>query len=354
MFEPRPKIPVAVLGATGLVGQRLVLLLAHHPWFEAVELAASPSSAGKPYGQVVCWRQSSPLPGESARRTVLTCDSAAVTSPLVFSALDAAAAGPVEEAFAAEGRAVVSNARSHRMEEDVPLLIPEVNPEQLFLIDRQRLRRGGSGFIVTNPNCSSIALTLALAPLYRGVGVRRAVVTTLQALSGAGYPGVSAMDMADNVLPFIDGEEEKIESEPLKILGRREEGNWLSAGFPISAQAHRVNVSDGHLLSINLEPERPVQLDEVRELLSGFRGKPQELGLPSAPAAPLQLLEQPDRPQPRLDRQAGEGMTVSIGRLRRCPVLGLRMEGLSHNTLRGAAGGTILIAELLAALEWLP
>lgn len=354
MFERRGKTPVAVLGATGLVGQRLLVLLARHPWFEAVELAASPMSAGKPYGQIVRWRQSSPLPEELARRTVLACDPVEVKAPLVFSALDASVAGPTEEAFAKEGRAVVSNARSHRMEEDVPLLIPEVNPEQLSLIAGQRTRWGGSGFIVTNPNCSSIALTLALAPIYRELGIRRVVVTTLQAISGAGYPGVSAIDVADNVLPFIDGEEEKIESEPLKILGRGEAGRWLPAEFSISAQTHRVNVSEGHLLSINLEPDTPARPEEVRELLAGFRGQPQELGLPSAPPAPLRVMQEPHRPQPRLDREAGRGMTVSIGRLRHCSVLGLRMESLSHNTVRGAAGGTVLIAELLAALDWLP
>ena len=285
---------------------------------------------------------------------MLHADPARITAGLVLSALDASVAREIEAAFAAAGRAVVSNARSHRLEEDVPLVIPEVNAEHLELIDRQRARRGSSGYVVTNPNCSVIGLVLALAPLHRAVGVRRVIATTLQAASGAGYPGVPALDLIDNVVPGIPGEEDKLHAEPLKILGRLVDGGIEPAELVVSAHTHRVPVQDGHLIAVSVETGEPLDPGRAADLLRDFRGAPQRLELPSAPAAPLVVTGAPDRPQPRLDRAAGGGMSVTVGRLATCPVLGLRSEILSHNTLRGAAGGTLLLAELLAAEGRLP
>lgn len=354
MTKDEGRIPVAILGATGLVGQRLLALLERHPWFEIAEVAASERSAGKPFAQATRWRLAQPIPEAVARMTVVGSDPEQVHSKVVFSALDAVAAGQVEARFAAAGRAVISNARTHRMVPDVPLLIPEVNPDHLGLIERQPTRRRTGGFIVTNPNCSTIALALALAPFERQWGIEEVIVTTLQAISGAGYPGAAALDLIDNVVPWIDGEEEKIEAEPLKILGTLGEREVEPAAARISAQVHRVPVSDGHLLTVHLRTAGEITPQQAAAAIADFAGEPQRRGLPSAPARPLELVDGVDRPQPRLDRERGGGMSVVVGRPRRCPVLGTKMEILGHNTLRGAAGGTLLIAEMLADRGLLP
>ncbi len=347
-------IPVAVLGATGLVGQRMVERLANHPWFSLVELAASVRSAGRPYREVVDWKLPGGPPPRAADLVVLPAAPEEVRSGLVLSALDAAVAGEVEDRFADAGRAVVSNARSHRMDADTPLIVPEVNPEHLQLVASQRRRRGSAGFIAANPNCSVIALALALAPLHRAATVKRAVVTTLQAASGAGYPGVAALDLLDNVIPFIPGEEEKIAAEPLKIFGALAGDHVADAALQLSVQVHRVPVVDGHLLSVSVELERPLSPEDAAGAFSAFRGAPQDRSCPSAPASPVVVVGGADRPQPRLDRGAGDGMAVVVGQIRRCPALSLRFEVLGHNTIRGAAGGTLLLAELLAAEGLLP
>lgn len=345
---PTRKIAVGVLGATGAVGQTFVRLLAGHPWFRTAEVAASEQSAGKAYGEATDWRQPVPMPADVAALEVGSCEPGGGCQ-IYFSALDAAVAGAVEERFAAAGAVVLSNARNHRMEPDVPLLIPEVNPEHLGLLDRQRRRRGWSGAVVTNPNCSTVGLALALAPLHRRFGARQVFVATLQAVSGAGYPGPASIDVLGNVIPRIAGEEDKIETEPCKILGRFEGGGVVPAPIGISAHANRVAVRDGHTECVSVALERPVEPEEAAALLEGFSGRPQELGLPSAPARPIRLADGPDRPQPRLDLDAGHGMTVTIGRLRPCPLLDLRFTLLVHNTVRGAAGGALLNAELMVA-----
>ncbi|UCF68392.1 MAG: aspartate-semialdehyde dehydrogenase [Acidobacteriota bacterium] len=351
----RNKIPVAVLGATGMVGQRLALLLSDHPWFELVELTASTRSAGHRYADVVPWRLERPLPGAIGALTVRETSVADVRAPLVFSALDASVAREIERPLAAAGHLVVSNASAHRMDDDVPLVVPEVNPDHLGLLGAQQ--RGGDGGLVTNPNCSTIGLVLGLAPLHRAAGVRRVVLSTLQAASGAGYPGVSSIDLVDNVVPGIPGEEEKIEAEPRKIFGSLDDsgaGGVIEAGIEVSSHTHRVPVIDGHLMAISVETDEGLSVARATELMASFRGEPQERGLPSAPSSLIEVVSAPDRPQPRLDRDAGGGMSVTVGRLRPCPVLGLRFELLSHNTWRGAAGGTVLIAETLVARGCLP
>jgi aspartate-semialdehyde dehydrogenase len=338
------RIPVAVLGATGVVGQRLVQLLHGHPWFEVVALAASERSAGRRYGEACAWRLEVPMPREVAGMTVreATPDLAAA---IVFSALDAKVAGPIERACAAAGLLVVSNAACHRMDPDVPLLVPEVNPEQLELISVQRDRRGWSGAIVTNPNCSTATLVLALAPLARRFGLEQVVVTTLQAVSGAGYPGVASLDILANVFPHIPGEEEKIESETRRILGT------LDAPHPVavSATATRVPVLDGHCLSVSVRLTEPASEPDVHAALAEFAGEPQRLRLPSAPARAVVVRDEPDRPQPRMDAGTERGMSTVVGRLRRCAAAHWRFVAVGHNTVRGAAGAALLNAELLVA-----
>jgi len=340
---------VGILGATGTVGQRFIQILERHPHFRVTALAASDRSEGKPYAQACTWR----LPGEipegvkplrvQAPLPPLACD-------LIFSSLPAEMAKETEEAFARTGYPVISNSSAWRMENDVPLLIPEVNPSHLRLLEAQRCRGfAKGGLLVTNPNCSTVMLALALAPLHARFGVTAAVATTMQALSGAGYPGVASLDATDNVLPFIENEEEKIERETRKILGSMNGTQLQHAAFPVSAQCHRVNVSDGHMAAVRVKLEKPARLEEVREAMAGFRGFPQESRLPSAPERPLIVRDEPDRPQPRLDRDAGNGMSVTIGRILPDRVLDFRFVALSHNTIRGAAGAAILNAELLAA-----
>jgi aspartate-semialdehyde dehydrogenase len=342
------KIPVAVLGATGAVGQRFVQLLAGHPWFEVAEVAASDRSAGKPYREAATWRLATTLPEEVARLTVGTI-AGPFRSRLLFSGLDSSVAGEAEETLARQGHVVVSNARNHRMAPDVPLLIPEVNPDHLAAAEAQR-RRPGGGCIVTNPNCSVIGLAMALAPLHRAFGLEAAAVVTLQALSGAGYPGVASLDAADNVIPYIGGgEEEKIESEPRKILGRFEGGRFVDADFTVTASVHRVAVSDGHTMAAFVRLRRKASPEDAREVLASFCGEPQDRRLPSAPERPIHVLDGADRPQPRLDRDRERGMAVSVGRVRPDPIFGLKLEALVHNTIRGAAGAAILNAELMHA-----
>lgn len=340
---------IGVLGATGAVGQQLVSMLAGHPWFTLTEVVASDRSAGRSYGEAVRWRLDSPVPAGAGALTVkdlkseLQCD-------LLISALDADLAGPTEVEFAMAGYPVVSNSSSHRMDDDVPLLIPEVNPEHLAVIDVQRRRRGyAHGFIVTNPNCSTIGLTMALKPLHDAFGLAEVQVVTMQAISGAGLDGVPAGAIQDNVIPYIKGEEEKLESEPQKILGGIGNDRFLPAEISISAHCNRVAVLDGHTEAVSVRLRQRPSLEEVRAAIHDFHGIPQEMGLPTGSAAPLLLAEAPDRPQPRLDRNAGEGMTVVVGRLRPCPVLDWKFTVLSHNMVRGAAGAALLNAELLVA-----
>jgi aspartate-semialdehyde dehydrogenase len=341
------RIPVAVLGATGAVGQRLVSLLAGHPLFVLAEVAASERSAGRPYADATRWILPGDVP-EEARDLVVRPVDADFSSPVLLSGLDAAVADAIEPLQAGRGRLVVSNTKSFRMRPDVPLVIPEVNADHLALLDGQPWRPSGGG-IVTNPNCSVVGLAMALAPLHRAFGVEAVAVTTMQALSGAGYPGVASLDAEGNVIPFIDGEEEKIEREPKKILGRLEAGRVVDADFPISVAVNRVPVRDGHTESVFLRLARKAPLADVRQALESFTGEPQRLGLPSAPPHPLAVREERDRPQPARDVEAGGGMTVTVGRLRPDPVYDVRFTLLVHNTVRGAAGAALLNAELLAA-----
>ncbi|MDD1664520.1 MAG: aspartate-semialdehyde dehydrogenase [Methanomicrobiales archaeon] len=337
-------IKVGVLGATGAVGQRFVQLLAEHPWFDLVTLTASERSAGKKYGDVVNWKLDAPFP-EKVRNLAVspTTVKGAKGVELVFSALPAEIAGKVEDDFSRAGVAVCSNARSHRMEPDIPLVIPEVNADHLALIDLQR-DKGRDGFIVTNPNCSTIMLCVALEPL-RSTGFTDVRVATMQAISGAGFSGVAAMDIYDNVVPYIGQEEEKMETETRKIMGTLEGGEVRDAPFQVSASCHRVPVIDGHTLSVWADVK-----DGIPEVKRAFRGyKAPFSGLPTQPERSIELFEQPDRPQPRLDRMRGRGMTVSVGRVRP----GLRFIALGHNTIRGAAGASVMNAELIRTRKYL-
>lgn len=342
------RLPVAVLGATGAVGQAFIARLAAHPWFRVAQVAASPERVGLRYGDTVRWREATPLDPDIAG---LTCTAPAPEQGirLAFSALDAGVARDVEPAFAAAGVTVVSNASAFRMTTDVPLLIPEVNPGHLALLERQRRARGWSGGIVANPNCSTAALVTALAPLHRAFGIERVIVATLQAASGAGYPGVPSLDLIDNVIPFIGGEEEKIEAECRKLLGHEDGDAVVEADLLVSAMVHRVPVLDGHLVSASLAFRTAPSADEAMRVLGTFTGDPTVAGLPSSPARPVEVDTRHDRPQPRLDRDRGGGMTVTVGRVRPCPVQHLRFVALGHNLVRGAAGAAIQNAELCVA-----
>ena len=348
MTGKRPLTKVAVLGATGAVGQTFVRLLDGHPWFELAEVAASERSAGRPYAEVTRWIEGD-MPAGVAGLTVKPCDPAAVEAPIVFSALDSNVAGEVEAAFAAAGRLVLSNAKNYRMEADVPLVIPEVNADHLALLDVQRARRGWRGGIVTNANCASTMAAMALAPLHQAFGARRVFVATMQAVSGAGYPGVPSLDILGNVIPYIGDEEPKIEREMQKMLGVVGGGAVVHAPFVVSAHANRVAVENGHTVCLSVEFEREPSLDDAARVLRGWTGAPAVRGLPSAPDVPLHFFTSDDRPQPRRDAMRGRGMTVSVGRLRRDPLFHLKLVAMGHNTIRGAAGGSILNAELLAA-----
>jgi aspartate-semialdehyde dehydrogenase len=344
------RIDVGVLGATGMVGQQFIRLLAAHPWFKPTWLAASGRSEGKAYADAVTWRLDTPPSDEIRRMEVQAC-TPGKGPRLVFSALDASVAAELEPAYAAAGHLVISNTRTARMDPAVPLVIPEVNGDHLALITRQRRERGWSGAIVTNPNCSTIVIALVLAPL-RQFGLQSVMVTTLQAVSGAGYPGVPSLDILGNIVPAISGEEEKIESETQKILGAYGDDAVAHHTVTMSAQTTRVPVIDGHTASMSISLESRPSAEEVRSALRSFSGKPQTLKLPTAPVPPIDVTEAPDRPQPRLDAGKGNGMTVTVGRVRPCPILGTKLIALGHNTVRGAAGAAILNAELMVADGW--
>lgn len=345
---------VGILGATGLVGQRLVSLLDGHPWFETRVLGASRRSSGRRYGEACRWGLTTPAPRDVADRTLVECDPERFAGcDIVFSALGSRPAEAVERSFAAAGVAVVSNSSAFRMAEDVPLVIPEINPDHLDLIETQPERRTGGGFVVTNPNCSIIGLALALAPFRDDPGIRAAVVSTMQAVSGAGADGPRTLELVDNVLPFIAGEEEKMQSELAKIFGTIGPSGVEPAPVKVSAHCHRVATIDGHLESLSLQLRSRLDPDQAIERVREWRGA-LDRPLPSSPDILLDYREEADRPQPRLDRDRGDGMTVVVGRIRDCPVLDLRMTILSHNTIRGAAGAALLNAELLAARGRLP
>ncbi len=339
-------LKVGILGATGAVGQTFVALLDGHPQFEITALAASERSAGRPYCEAASWIGAREMPEAVAGREVVLAEPEALGGcDFVFSGLDAAAAADLEHRFAEAGIPVISNARTHRMDPAVPLLIPEVNPDHTALLDGQ----AAPGWIVTNPNCSTVGLVMALRPLVDAFGVEAVQVVTMQALSGAGYPGVSALDALGNVVPFIPGEEEKLAAEPLKLLGTLDGDHVRPADITISAQCTRVPVLDGHLECVSVKFSTPVSPAEVAEALASFEPPPEVRGLPTAPARPIRVFEDERFPQPRRHAEAGGGMQVSVGRVRACPVLGVKFVVLSHNTVRGAAGGAVLNAELLQA-----
>jgi len=341
------KIPVGVLGATGMVGQHFVKFLQNHPQFELTWVGASGRSAGKKYCDATSWRLDGTMPAGTAELTVEECRPGNAPK-LVFSATDASVATEIERAFAGAGHLVVSNSKNHRMDDDVPLLVPEVNPEHLAVAALQKTTRGWDGQIVTNPNCSTIVLTMALGPLVQ-FGIQRVVVTTLQAISGAGYPGVPAMDITANIVPYIGGEEEKMQIETQKILGSVSGGKIIPLAAKVSAHCNRVPVVDGHTVTVSVEFSKKPSLADVRNAFDTFRGKPQLLNLPSAPAVPVIYMEQADRPQPRRDVERERGMAVFVGRLRECPVFDYKFVALGHNTVRGAAGAAVLNAELMHA-----
>jgi aspartate-semialdehyde dehydrogenase len=343
------KFRAGVLGATGTVGQRLVELLADHPWFELTEVAASERSSGKKYSEAVNWHLNTSIPVAAANLVVKGLEPA-LDCDFVFSALDSSVAGPAEEEFARAGYPVVSNSKNHRMSPDVPLLIPEVNAAHLDAIPVQQKNRGyGSGFIVTNPNCSTAGLVLVLKPLADAFGLERIFVVTLQAVSGAGYPGVASLDILGNVVPFIGGEEEKMEEEPQKLLGRWDGSRFVEAGVGISAHCNRVPVENGHLECLSLSLKKIATLAEVREALRDFTVSEELAALPTAVRNPVIVLDEENRPQPRRDVDAGNGMAAVVGRVRECPLLDVKLTLLSHNLLRGAAGAALLNAELLAS-----
>lgn len=343
------RVRVGILGATGMVGQRFVQMLEKHPEFEVTALAASDRSQGKTYGEACTWRLVGDMPA-FAKSMVVQPPQPPLDCDVVVSSLPSDVARSSEEAFARAGYPVVSNASSFRMDADVPLLIPEINSEHLKVLDRQRSERGfRSGYIVTNPNCSTIIMALALAPLHAKFGIEAVIATTLQAVSGAGYPGVPSLDVVDNVLPFIDGEEPKMESETRKILGRLGNHSFENAPFGVSAQCHRVNVADGHMVATRVKLAKRASIEEVREALASYASVPQKLKLHTAPSHPVLVRDEKDRPQPRMDRDAGGGMSVTVGRLFPDSVFDYRFVVLGHNTIRGAAGAAILNLELLQA-----
>jgi aspartate-semialdehyde dehydrogenase len=349
MFKAmKTKYPIGILGATGMVGQRYIQLLENHPWFEVAWLAASDRSSGKLYGEAAKWRLDTPLPERIAKMTV--ADATPEGAPkIIFASVDAAIARELEPKFAAAGCAVLSNSSAFRMAPNVPLVIPEVNAEHLNLIEEQPTRKQSGGYMVTNPNCSTIGLVLALKPLQKRFGIEKIFVTTMQAISGAGYPGVPSMDIVDNVVPFIGNEEDKMEEETLKLLGKLEGHAVKPLEAGISASCNRVAGVDGHTECVSIKLAKPATREEILAAWAEFKPLAGQ-NLPFAPEQPIQYLPQNDRPQPRLDRNRGKGMAVSVGRLRPCGLLDWKFVALSHNTIRGAAGATILNAELLASL----
>lgn len=346
-------IQVTVLGATGVVGQRFVRRLAQHPCFELAHLAASERSAGRRYAEVCEWRLDGEPYAGLGDRVLVEARVESAFAPVVFSALDTEIARELEPAFARAGAMVFSNAAAFRMEADVPLLVPEVNPEHIALLDVQRSNRGWKGGILTNPNCTTTVLVMALAPLHAAFGVETVLMSSMQAASGAGYPGVASLDLMGNVIPFIKGEEAKVEAETAKLLGRFLEGGVAEAPIAVSALCHRVPVLEGHAEAVSVRLKGDPSPEQVREALAAWRPEPQRLGLPSAPAVPIRLHEAENRPQVRRDVEADGGMSVHIGRIRRCPVLGIKFSLLGHNTERGAAGGSVLNAELARSRGWI-
>jgi aspartate-semialdehyde dehydrogenase len=331
-----------------MVGQRFIQLLQAHPWFEIAALTGSERTAGRGYGEASRWVLDGEMPAAVREMPILPGD-AALDTPLVFSALPSNAAKEAEERLATAGHVVCSNASSHRMAPDVPLLVPEVNPEHLDMLHTQRTRRGWQGALVTNPNCTTIPAAMVFRPLHDAFGLSKILLVSMQALSGAGYPGVASYDAVDNVVPFIGGEEGKVESESNKILGTLHEGAVTPAPFAMSAHCNRVPVLEGHMECLSLALERSTSPEEIAAVLRDFRGLPQELDLPSAPPQPIIVRDEPDRPQPRRDRDAGNGMAAVVGRIRACPILDYKLVVLGHNTIRGAAGAAILNAELMLA-----
>lgn len=344
MKEIKSKIPVGILGATGSVGQKFIELLEGHPWFKITALAASERSAGKLYKHVANWFQAGEIPKGIGNMVVSPCETN-LPCRIVFSGLDAKVAGPIEEAFAEAGYIVISNAKNHRMFEDVPLLIPDVNPDHLALIEQQKT----SGKIITNPNCSTTGLIMAIKPLHDAFGIDKVSVVTMQALSGAGYPGISSLDIIDNMIPYIGGEEEKMQIETLKILGKLENGKINFSDLIISASCNRVPVVNGHMESVSVSFKNKAKREDILKAWKEYSSEPQKLDLPFAPKTPIVYFDDPRFPQPRLHRDLGKGMTVSIGRLRECTIFDYKFNVLSHNTVRGAAGSAILNAELLVA-----
>jgi aspartate-semialdehyde dehydrogenase len=346
------KIPIGILGATGVVGQRFIQMLEHHPWFEVAWLAASDRSEGKPYAEAARWRLKTPIPAAVAKMQVspATPDGA---PKIIFAALDAPIAAELEPRFADAGCAVVSNSSALRMKEDVPLVIPEVNGDHIKLIDIQGWRKKSGGYVVTNPNCSAIGLVIALDPLHEHFGLETVMAVTMQAVSGAGYPGVASLDILGNVIPYIRNEEEKMEEETHKLLGTLNGSKVIPGPFAMSAQCNRVAVEDGHTESVSVRLKKKAKPEEIIELWNSYRSEPQELKLPSAPERPIVYLDAADRPQPRFDVDMGGGMTTAVGRLRPCGVLDWKFTVLSHNTIRGAAGAAVLNAELLKVKGYL-
>jgi aspartate-semialdehyde dehydrogenase len=349
----KKKWRAGVLGATGMVGQRFVKLLADHPWFELTAVAASERSSGKTYAAAARWHLETPVP-EVARGLVVQDLEPNLDCDFVFSALDSSVAGEAEERFARAGYPVVSNSKNHRMDPDVPLLIPEVNAAHVSSIPvQQRNRKYESGFIVTNPNCSTAGLVLVLKPLADAFGLEKLFVVTMQAVSGAGYPGVSSMDALGNVIPFISGEEEKMQTEPQKLLGKWDGNRFIDAGLGISAHCNRVPVVDGHTECLSVRLKKTATIAEVREALRNFEVSEELAALPTAVKHPVVVVDQDDRPQPRKDANAGHGMAAVVGRVRECPLLDVKLTLLSHNVVRGAAGAALLNAELLASRGFL-
>jgi aspartate-semialdehyde dehydrogenase len=346
------KIPIGILGATGIVGQRFVQMLENHPWFEVAWLAASDRSEGKLYREAARWRMKTPLPARVAEMRVSPAKPEGAPK-VIFAALDSSIAAELEPRFAEAGCAVVTNSSALRMQSDVPLVIPEVNPDHIKLIDIQAWRQKSGGFVVTNSNCSAMGLVLALAPLQQHFGLETVMAVTMQAVSGAGYPGVASLDILGNVIPYIAKEEEKMEEETGKLLGKLNGSKITQADFTMSAHCNRVAVEDGHTESVSVKLRKKAKPEEIIKAWNDFPGMPQELHLPTAPQHPVRYLHAPDRPQPRFDVDAGSGMTTSVGRLRPCGVLDWKFTVLSHNTIRGAAGAALLNAEFLKVRGYL-
>ncbi len=346
------KIPVGILGATGIVGQRFVQMLEHHPWFEIAWLAASDRSEGRPYAEAARWKLKTAIPARVAGMQVAPATPQGAPK-VIFAALDASIAAEMEPRFADAGCAVITNSSALRMQKDVPLVIPEVNHDHVKLLECQAWRKKSGGFVVTNPNCSAIGLVIALAPLQQAFGLDTVMAVTMQAVSGAGYPGVASLDILGNVIPYISKEEEKMEEETRKLLGKLNGAGIVMGSFGMSAQCNRVAVEDGHTESVSVKLTKKARPEEIIAVWNDFRSLPQELKLPSAPEQPVHYVTPSDRPQPRLDVEAGNGMTTTVGRLRPCGVLDWKFTVLSHNTIRGAAGAALLNAELLKVQGYL-